>query len=728
MPHPAFPVPVVPAVEVDGDPLFGTFGNVNSSKRVPQLLEAFARVRHERSGAGLLLVGAISPGFDLDRRLQRLGLDGGGLVREGYVDETRLWGLMQACDVHVNLRSPTMGETSGTAIRALALGKPLVVSDVGWFAELPDDVALKVPVDDDEVDTLVAALELLASRPDVRAAMGAAALELARREHDLDHVADLYVAAFEHAAGGGAVSDAVLGDVSTAAAAGRDRARLRRGERRSRLASPRSSSVVDRLRAVPGWAWLAAIVVLSFAVRAWLARGMLGPFIMVDELIYSELAKSFASDLRFAVRDVPMRGYGVVYPILISPAYAIFDRMPDVYATVKAINSLVMSLAAVPTYLIARRVVGKWSALLAALLAVAVPSMVYTATVMTENAYYPIFLLAALALVALLERPSLLNHVLFFATLGLAYLTRSQAIVVAAAAVTAPILFALFQRDGFKTALWPFRWLYATFLVGAVLVVLAQTARGMPLSSLLGSYAVIASGGNYDVGKAAHFVVYHAAELDLYLGVIPVAAAIVLTARARTLDRALQVLLAATIALAVWTLVVVGTFASRFADRIQERNTFAVAPLFLILLLAWVERGAPRPRIVASAAAAAAALLILAIPFDRFVTTSAVSDTLMLLPWWAIQLHWHITWLMWLAFIGAVVLAAVFLFLPRRVALALPLIVLAYWLVASKPIWYGPYPYGVKQAGAGALFQGIRGARRDWIDRAVPKGAAVAAL
>jgi len=84
-------------------------------------------------------------------------------MREGFVDENRLWGLMQACDVHVNLRSPTMGETSGTAIRALALGKPLVVSDVGWFAELPSGVALKVPVDDDEVDTLVAALDLLAS-------------------------------------------------------------------------------------------------------------------------------------------------------------------------------------------------------------------------------------------------------------------------------------------------------------------------------------------------------------------------------------------------------------------------------------------------------------------------------------------------------------------------------------------------------------------------------------
>src|SRR5207342_3262028 len=131
----------------------------------------------------------------------------------------------------------------------------------------------------------------------------------------------------------------------------------------SRLASARSIAVVDRLRAVPAWATLAAIVILSFAVRAWLARGMLGPFIMVDELIYSEMAKSFASDLGFSIRGVPVRGYGAVYPILIAPAYALFDRIPDVYATLKTINSLVMSLAAVPAYLLARRVVGKWLAL-----------------------------------------------------------------------------------------------------------------------------------------------------------------------------------------------------------------------------------------------------------------------------------------------------------------------------------------------------------------------------
>ena len=219
IPHPAWPDPGVAAADLAAEPLIGAFGNVNASKRVPQLLEAFARIRAERPGARLLLVGATSPGFDLDRRLQRLGLPADGILREGYVDEPRLWALMAACDIHVALRSPTMGETSGTVIRALALGKPLVVTDAGWFSELPDDVALKVSVGDREVDDLAAALRLLAERPDARASMGAAARRLAAGPHELERVAELQAAAFEQAAGGAAVSDAVLRDVTGAAAA-----------------------------------------------------------------------------------------------------------------------------------------------------------------------------------------------------------------------------------------------------------------------------------------------------------------------------------------------------------------------------------------------------------------------------------------------------------------------------------------------------------------------------
>ena len=215
IPHPAWPMHAVePATDVSGDPLIGCFGFLNMNKRIPELLQAFAAFRRERPGARLLLVGAAGERFDIDRRLERLGLTD-GVQRIDYVPEERMWSLMAACDVLVNLRYPTMGETSGSVIRALSLGKPLIVSDVGWFSELPDDAVLKVPVDDYEVATLTAALGLAA---DHGAQLGAAARAYVEREHALPKVADAYVAALEVAAGGQAVDDAVLFRIAEAAA------------------------------------------------------------------------------------------------------------------------------------------------------------------------------------------------------------------------------------------------------------------------------------------------------------------------------------------------------------------------------------------------------------------------------------------------------------------------------------------------------------------------------
>ncbi|HZS23505.1 MAG TPA: glycosyltransferase [Gaiellaceae bacterium] len=214
IPHPAWPEPAVAPAELDGDPLVGCFGNLNINKRIPQLLEAFALLRERRPGARLLLAGAAAERFDLERRLERFAL-GDALVREQYVPEERMWSLMAACDVLVNLRSPTMGETSGAVIRGLLLGKPMLVSDVGWFAELPDGVALKIPVDELEVETIAAAIELAAERA---GELGAAAREYVRREHDLARTGDAYTVALEEAAGGDAVSDAVLWRVAEAAA------------------------------------------------------------------------------------------------------------------------------------------------------------------------------------------------------------------------------------------------------------------------------------------------------------------------------------------------------------------------------------------------------------------------------------------------------------------------------------------------------------------------------
>ena len=59
--------------------------------------------------------------------------------------------------------------------------------------------------------------------------------------------------------------------------------------------STAAASVRARAVALPAWVWLAAIVTLSILVRLALARRMVAPWIMVDELIYSELAKSAAA-------------------------------------------------------------------------------------------------------------------------------------------------------------------------------------------------------------------------------------------------------------------------------------------------------------------------------------------------------------------------------------------------------------------------------------------------
>jgi glycosyltransferase involved in cell wall biosynthesis len=213
--HPAWPMHTVePATDVRGEPLIGCFGFLNMNKRIPELLEAFASFRRRRPGARLLLVGSAGERFDVQRRLERLGLTD-GVDRLDYVPEERLWSLMAACDVLVNLRYPTMGETSGSVIRALSLGKPLVVSDVGWFSELPDDAVLKVPVDEREVEVIEAALMVAA---DHGPTLGAAARAYVEREHDLGKSADGYVSALELAADGEQVDDAVLWRVAEAAA------------------------------------------------------------------------------------------------------------------------------------------------------------------------------------------------------------------------------------------------------------------------------------------------------------------------------------------------------------------------------------------------------------------------------------------------------------------------------------------------------------------------------
>jgi SAM-dependent methyltransferase len=110
----------------------------------------------------------------------------------GYVPTGDLEQYMATVDICLNLRYPTVGETSGTLQRALGLGRAVIVSDVGAFAELPGDICLKAPVGEGEVDALFEYLNLLTTHPEAGREMGARARHYAASECSWKRVGELY--------------------------------------------------------------------------------------------------------------------------------------------------------------------------------------------------------------------------------------------------------------------------------------------------------------------------------------------------------------------------------------------------------------------------------------------------------------------------------------------------------------------------------------------------------
>jgi len=172
-------------------PLIGIFGHLKPYKRIAESLRAFRRLVRTEPGARMILVGEKHPDFPLDSLIRTLDLSAQVRVL-GFTPIEDFAGYMAATDVVLNLRYPTVGETSGSLLRALGLGRPTIVSDIGAFAELPDDVCLKAPVGPDEEDLIFEYLNLLVSRPEAAKALGARAKAYVERECNWEAAAKRY--------------------------------------------------------------------------------------------------------------------------------------------------------------------------------------------------------------------------------------------------------------------------------------------------------------------------------------------------------------------------------------------------------------------------------------------------------------------------------------------------------------------------------------------------------
>lgn len=171
--------------------VLASFGHINAWKRVEPTLRALAALRAEGHDARYLLVGSVSPNYDLAGLIARSGLSDAVTVT-GYVPRVAFETYVAAADICVNLRYPTAGETSASLLRLLGAGRPTLVSAVGAFAELPPGVAAQVDPGPAEGDQILAYCRLLLPRPELAAALGARARAYVAAEHTLERAAAGY--------------------------------------------------------------------------------------------------------------------------------------------------------------------------------------------------------------------------------------------------------------------------------------------------------------------------------------------------------------------------------------------------------------------------------------------------------------------------------------------------------------------------------------------------------
>ena len=170
--------------------IFASAGQITTAKQVDFALRAFKKVRQENPHVYYLIIGEEVGDINLSSIIHTLDL--ADYVhhidyvasKEAFID----W--IYTANIIINLRYPTIGETSAIALRALATKRPLILFDHGWYSELPDSTCIKIPPLDEEA--LVDAMLRVAQLPEKRQQLGEFGLQEIKENHDPKRIAQAY--------------------------------------------------------------------------------------------------------------------------------------------------------------------------------------------------------------------------------------------------------------------------------------------------------------------------------------------------------------------------------------------------------------------------------------------------------------------------------------------------------------------------------------------------------
>ncbi|MGB2908853.1 MAG: glycosyltransferase family 4 protein [Candidatus Aminicenantaceae bacterium] len=171
----------------EGDILICSAGYVSKNKRFDLILDALGELKGipfrfviAGEDRGRLLTPA-PPGNRIDFRIT------------GHLPLDKMEATIAASDICINLRYPTMGESSGVQIRMMGYGKPVLVTNLGSYAEFPDYAVLKVDVNLDETELIKRFTLALATDEDFRMSVGREAGAYVEQECSISRCAELYM-------------------------------------------------------------------------------------------------------------------------------------------------------------------------------------------------------------------------------------------------------------------------------------------------------------------------------------------------------------------------------------------------------------------------------------------------------------------------------------------------------------------------------------------------------
>ncbi len=247
---------------------------------------------------------------------------------------------------------------------------------------------------------------------------------------------------------------------------------------------------------------------------------------MTDELVWERLAVSVgqAHSILPTLHGQVIRSLSQLYPLLVSP----FFRHGDVPADIRGAhisNAWLMTSAAIPAFLLARRVTGRrWPGYVLAFVAVCTPWLVYSTAILTEVAAYPAFIWAAFGMHRTLTAPSKRNDAIALLTLGLAFFARTQFAVLLAVLPTALVLYAVPARAPRRigSAVWSAARAHGVLAVAYGVLALAAAAY-LAGGHRLDQLTVYGKESQPKVltTMTAEAMTGHAADLAFALGVLP---------------------------------------------------------------------------------------------------------------------------------------------------------------------------------------------------------------